>query len=236
MIGLRRVGPEVDGELRLDPQQIAPLHRPVVGELLPLQQPVDQRRAFVGAVIRQELPRLVGRGQRADHVEIDPSNEHAVGAQVAPAECPTASSWRRPARRSCLGESDSAGVSKVLARRLIRAGTGQRGRHGHQGRQVHHHVRSPRPKIRVVQSDASVGTPRVLTIQPHQRSNSTAPSYTREPARRLQRSQVLPPSERVFGKPPFAVRYPSGRCLFTVPSPSGRCLFIVPSPSGRGSG
>ena len=45
MIGLHGVGPEIDGELRLDPQQIAPLQRPVVGEFIPLQQTVDQDTA-----------------------------------------------------------------------------------------------------------------------------------------------------------------------------------------------
>ena len=49
VIGLRRVGPEVDGKLRLDPQQVAPLHGPVVGELVALQQAVDQGAALVRA-------------------------------------------------------------------------------------------------------------------------------------------------------------------------------------------
>ena len=81
VIGLRRVGPEVDGELGLDPQQIAPLHRPVVGELVPLQQAVDQRAAFVGVAVDEKLPRLLGGGQRADHVQIDAAHEHRVGAE-----------------------------------------------------------------------------------------------------------------------------------------------------------
>ena len=47
VIGLRRIGPEIDGELGLDPQDVAPLHRPVIGELIPLQQAIDQEPALV---------------------------------------------------------------------------------------------------------------------------------------------------------------------------------------------
>ena len=82
VIGLHRVGPEVDGELRLDPQQVAPLHGPVVGELVALQQPVDQGAAFVGVAVREELRGLLGGGQRADDVQIDAPDKHRVGAEV----------------------------------------------------------------------------------------------------------------------------------------------------------
>ena len=44
VIGLGRIGPEIDGEFRLDPQNVAPLHGPVVGEFIPFQQAVDQER------------------------------------------------------------------------------------------------------------------------------------------------------------------------------------------------
>ena len=82
MIGLRRVGPEVDGELGLDPQQIAPFHGPVVGELVALQQPIDQLAALVGAVVLEELRGLLRRGQGADHVQVRPPQEHLVGAEL----------------------------------------------------------------------------------------------------------------------------------------------------------
>ena len=82
VIGLRRVGPEVDRELRLDPQQVAPLHRPVVGELLALEQPVDQGARLSGSVSGRNCPGLLGRGQRADHVQIGPPDEHRVRAEV----------------------------------------------------------------------------------------------------------------------------------------------------------
>ncbi len=80
VIGLHRVGPEFDGELGLDPQQVAPLHRPVVGELLALQQAIDQLAAFVGVGILQELRRLFSRRERADHVQVGPAHKDAVGA------------------------------------------------------------------------------------------------------------------------------------------------------------
>ena len=60
VIRLRRVGPEIDGKLRLDPQQVAPLHRPVIRELVALQQPVDQQRALVRVAVQDET-----RGLRA---------------------------------------------------------------------------------------------------------------------------------------------------------------------------
>ncbi len=82
VIGLGRIGPEIDGELRLDPQDVAPFHRPVVRELIPLQQTIDQRRALVLRVrILDELPGLLRRGQRADHVQIGAADKHRVGAE-----------------------------------------------------------------------------------------------------------------------------------------------------------
>ena len=47
VISLRGVGPEIDGELRLDAQNVTPFHRPVIGELVPLQQAVNQDAALV---------------------------------------------------------------------------------------------------------------------------------------------------------------------------------------------
>ena len=82
VIGLGRVGPEIDGELRLDPQDVAPFHRPVIGELVPLQQTVDQEPAFVLRVrVLDELPGLFRGGQRADHIQIGAPDKHRVGAE-----------------------------------------------------------------------------------------------------------------------------------------------------------
>ena len=82
VVRLGAVGPEVDREFGLDPQQVAPLHRPVVGELRPLEQAVDQHGTLVGGLVVQKALRLLGRGQRADGVEIDPPEENRIGTQV----------------------------------------------------------------------------------------------------------------------------------------------------------
>ena len=82
MISLSRIGPQVDGELRLDPQQIAPLHRPIIRELVTLQQAINQGAALVRIPVHQELRGLLCCGQRADDVEIGASDEHCVGAQI----------------------------------------------------------------------------------------------------------------------------------------------------------
>jgi hypothetical protein len=75
VVRLHRVGPQVDRELGLDAQQLAPPERPVVGELLALQQRCDQPRALPGAAIRRERAHLGGGGQRADHIEEGAAHE-----------------------------------------------------------------------------------------------------------------------------------------------------------------
>ena len=47
VIGLRRVGPNLDGELRLNSQDITPSHRPVIDMRGPVEETVDQGDAFV---------------------------------------------------------------------------------------------------------------------------------------------------------------------------------------------
>ena len=82
MIGLHRVGPQLDGEFRLDPQEVAPPHRPVVGKFLALQEAIDQLAALTGIRIAQELPGFVGRGQDADEIQVDPAEKDSVGADA----------------------------------------------------------------------------------------------------------------------------------------------------------
>ena len=82
VIGLRGVGPEVDGELGLDAQQVAPLHGPVVGELGAFEQAVDEGGAFVGVGVGEELRGFLGGGQRADDVEEGAAEEDGVGREV----------------------------------------------------------------------------------------------------------------------------------------------------------
>ena len=80
MIRLGGVGPEIDGKLRLDPQEVAPFHRPIGGKFFPLQQPVNQRGALVRGLIQDELPRFHRRGQRADYIQVDAPDEHGIRA------------------------------------------------------------------------------------------------------------------------------------------------------------
>ncbi len=47
VIGLRRVGPNLDGELRLDSQDIAPFHGPVIDMRRLVEETADQGDAFV---------------------------------------------------------------------------------------------------------------------------------------------------------------------------------------------
>jgi hypothetical protein len=82
VIGLRGIGPQVDGELRLDAQQIAPLHGPVVREFVAPEKAIDERAALVGVAVRQELGGLLGGGQRADDVEIDAPEKYRIGAKI----------------------------------------------------------------------------------------------------------------------------------------------------------
>ena len=72
------LGPDADRVLALDAQQVAPLERPEIVELVAGEQAVDQ----LGAVgFRQEGAGFVGGGQDADHVEVDAAQEDLVGGQ-----------------------------------------------------------------------------------------------------------------------------------------------------------
>jgi len=82
VIGLGGIGPEIDGEFRFDAQNVAPFHRPVVGEFPPLQQTIDQRTPLPLRVrVVDERPGLVCRGQRADHIQIGATDKHGVRAE-----------------------------------------------------------------------------------------------------------------------------------------------------------
>ena len=112
VICLHGVGPEVDGKLRLDPQQIAPLHGPVVGELVSLQQAIDQGPAFVGVFIFQELDHLFRRGERADHVEVDASQEHAVGAHLGRGQA----QFLQPAQNQLIDSAPGSRIGRAFKR------------------------------------------------------------------------------------------------------------------------
>ncbi len=82
VIRLHRIGPQIDGELRLDPQQVAPLHRPVIRKLLALQQTINQGAAFVRVLVQHERSRLLRGGQRANHVQIGAADKHGIRADI----------------------------------------------------------------------------------------------------------------------------------------------------------
>src|SRR5438093_692672 len=71
-----------DGEFGLNPQQIAPLHCPVVRELLARQQPIYQHAAFVRVRVQEELPGLMRRGQSPDHVQKYAPHKNRVRAHL----------------------------------------------------------------------------------------------------------------------------------------------------------
>ena len=102
MIGLGRVRPQVDGELGLDPQQVAPFQGPIVGPLVALQHAVHQRAALVGIASRRETaaPRRpwasVPSTSRCTRRR-KTSSEH----RGRPARCPIPSAGRKPVGRSC---------------------------------------------------------------------------------------------------------------------------------------
>jgi len=131
VIGLGRIGPEVDGELGLHPQQIAPLHRPIVGKLLPLQEAIDQQAALLGVLIQQELPRLLRGGQGADDVQVGPPHKHLVGAHVRRLDAQPLQPAEDQIVDPALGSAIHAG-RQGTARRCCRAGVGQ-GRCHHNG-------------------------------------------------------------------------------------------------------
>jgi len=78
VIGLHRIGPEIDGKFRLNPQQVSPLYRPIVDKFLTLKQVVDPFAAFIQILTIEELSRLLRRGQSTDNIQVNPSDKHRV--------------------------------------------------------------------------------------------------------------------------------------------------------------
>ncbi len=155
VIRLRRLRPEIDRVFRLDPQQVAPLQRPEVGELLALQQPVDQLAPLLRIGVGQKGAGLVRRGQRADHVQVDAAQEILRRAQTSEGGMPSVLS---------LANTSSSILLFGLDRRE-RRGKRLRDDDPHDGRlpQVHRHDRTL-PEIlrldlslRVHRGDLAVG-------------------------------------------------------------------------------
>ncbi len=68
--------------VRPDTEQLAPLHRPQVHELGPVEQGVDQPGSLPRVPVRQETVVLFARRRQADQVEIHPAQEGLVGADL----------------------------------------------------------------------------------------------------------------------------------------------------------
>ncbi len=81
VVRLHRVGPEVDGILALDAEQVAPFQRGGVGELRTRQQVVHELGPLGRVGFGQERPGLGGGGQEARRVEVDAAEELRVGAE-----------------------------------------------------------------------------------------------------------------------------------------------------------
>ena len=68
---------------RLNHQQLGPFHRPNLGKLLPLDQPLDELAPLVRRFVGQKLPVLVFTRQSAHNVDRNPAQENLVAANLA---------------------------------------------------------------------------------------------------------------------------------------------------------
>jgi len=83
-----RVGPGVDEELGLDPQQVAPAHGSVVGSGLSGQEAVHNGFSFVGLAAAEKAVGRSSGGQSAGEVELAPAQEDGVTAKIGPQNAP----------------------------------------------------------------------------------------------------------------------------------------------------
>ena len=82
VIGLRRVGPQINGELRLHPQQVAPLHRPVIRKFIARQKLVNEFGALVRVAAQDEAAGFARGRLGANHVQIGAPDKHRVGTEI----------------------------------------------------------------------------------------------------------------------------------------------------------
>ena len=82
VVCLRGIGPQLDRKLRLHPQKITPFHGPVIGELIPLQQLINEPGAAIRIRRIQKCTCLLLGGWRADHAEIGAAQKDGVGAEI----------------------------------------------------------------------------------------------------------------------------------------------------------
>ncbi len=82
MVDLDAVRPELDRELRLDAEEVAPLERPVVDVLVALEEGVDQPGALVLLSVVEEAVDLRRIGEHTEDVDVDPPEEDLVRAGI----------------------------------------------------------------------------------------------------------------------------------------------------------
>jgi hypothetical protein len=82
VIRLRCVGPQINGELRLHPQQVAPLHRPVIRKFIARQKLVNELGAFVRVAVQDEAAGFARRRLGANHVQAGAPDKHRVGTEI----------------------------------------------------------------------------------------------------------------------------------------------------------
>src|SRR5438132_1461274 len=70
VIRLRRIGPKIDRKFRLDAENVAPFHGPVIGEFIPIQESVNQQAAFVRVRIADKIFSLACGWERANDIQI----------------------------------------------------------------------------------------------------------------------------------------------------------------------
>ena len=108
-------------------KDVGELERPEIVELGPVEQPVDDLIAPRCRRLGQERIDFLGRRQDAQHVEVDPPDELAVGADLGRLDPHLVELLRRrPGRSRCPGERSAAAnpgtstrwVSRMLATRF----------------------------------------------------------------------------------------------------------------------
>jgi len=67
---------------RVDRQEVRPDQTLVFGILGPVENGIDQSLAFARVAVIEKAHRLVGRGQRAQSIQINPPHEDRVGRQT----------------------------------------------------------------------------------------------------------------------------------------------------------
>ena len=82
LISIDRIGPQVNGELRLHPERITPLHGPVIKEALAEEQLIDQLSILVRALVFNKILSLFHGRQTPPERQIDAPDIDRVGGHI----------------------------------------------------------------------------------------------------------------------------------------------------------